>query len=156
MHVHMHLCLYIHPQPTNPLSLFLSPCGRCACTGTASRAQRGSGGDSERNVRWFCWSRNSSGPTKEPAQTAAAAARRREDCNPPWWVHKSPQTTAAQTVHRPSDACYTQKWQELEKDWMASCSQIWGALAFISLVGVKVYLKSSWHEKSNLSWSFGI
>ncbi len=66
------------------LSLPLSPCVRCACTGTASRVQRGSGGDSERNVRWFCWSRNSSGPPKEPAQMSAAAAWRRENCNQPW------------------------------------------------------------------------
>lgn len=79
---HAPVCLYIHLQPTNLLSLSL--CIRCVCTGMASRARRGSGGDSERNVRWFCWSRNSSGPPREQAQTAAAVPRRRGDCIPPW------------------------------------------------------------------------
>lgn len=119
-------CVSVHTSATYQPSLSLSLCIRCVCTGTASRARRGSGGDSERNVRWFCWSRNSSGPPKEPAQAAAAVPRRREDCNPPWWVHKNPEITPTHTIHGPSDAYYMQKWQELKSDWLALCSQSWG------------------------------
>lgn len=80
----MWLCAHIWISVNTSATFSLVLCIRCVYTGMASSAQKGSGGDLERNVRWFCWSRTSSGP---PKKTAAMSVKRGAN-NLPWWVDK--------------------------------------------------------------------